>query len=40
VKFTKKSGGKTPSGEVLNEPFYEVHYDFVLQKEAAAKAAA
>jgi hydroxyquinol 1,2-dioxygenase len=40
VKFTKKSGGKTPTGEVLNEPFYEVHYDFVLQKEAAAKAAA
>jgi hydroxyquinol 1,2-dioxygenase len=39
VEFTKKSGGKTPTGETLNEPFYEVHYDFVLQKQAKAQAA-
>jgi len=40
VEFTKKSGGKTPTGEVLNEPFYEVRYDFVLQAQAKAKVAA
>ena len=39
VEFTKKSGGKTPTGEVLNEPFYEVRYDFVLQTKAQAQAA-
>lgn len=39
VEFTKKSGGKTPTGEVLNEPFYEVRYDFVLQAKAQAQAA-
>jgi hydroxyquinol 1,2-dioxygenase len=39
VQFTKKSGGKTPTGEVLNEPFYEVRYDFVLQAKAQAQAA-
>lgn len=39
VEFTKKSGGKTPTGEVLNEPFYEVRYDFVLQARAQAQAA-
>jgi hydroxyquinol 1,2-dioxygenase len=39
VEFTKKSGGKTPDGEVLNEPFFEVKYDFVLQKQAKAQAA-
>jgi hydroxyquinol 1,2-dioxygenase len=40
VDFVKKPGGKAPTGEVLDEPFYEVRYDFVLQREAAAKAAA
>ena len=40
VEFTKKSGGKTPTGETLNEPFYEVKYDFKLAKAAAAQKAA
>lgn len=39
VTFTKKSGGKTPTGETLNQPFYEVQYDFILQKLAKAQAA-
>jgi hydroxyquinol 1,2-dioxygenase len=39
VEFTKKSGGKAPNGETMNEPFYEVHYDFVLQRQAKAQAA-
>ena len=39
VEFMKKPGGKTPTGEVLNEPFYEVRYDFVLQAKAQAQAA-
>jgi hydroxyquinol 1,2-dioxygenase len=39
VEFTKKSGGKAPNGEMMNEPFYVVNYDFVLQKQAKAKAA-
>lgn len=39
VDFVKKSGGKAPNGEVLNEPFYEVKYDFVLKKQAKAQAA-
>jgi len=39
VEFTKKPGGKAPNGETLNEPFYVVNYDFVLQKQAKAKAA-
>jgi hydroxyquinol 1,2-dioxygenase len=39
VEFTKKSGGKAPTGETLDEPFYEVQYDFVLQKLAKAQAA-
>lgn len=40
VDFVKKPGGKAPTGEVLAEPFYEVRYDFVLQREASARAAA
>lgn len=39
VDFNKKPGGKTPTGETLNEPFFEVQYDFVLQKQAKAQAA-
>jgi hydroxyquinol 1,2-dioxygenase len=39
VDFKKKSGGKTPTGETLNEPFYVVEYDFVLKKLAKAQAA-
>jgi hypothetical protein len=34
------AGSKTPSGELMNEPFYVVHYDFVLDKKAQAAAAA
>lgn len=37
--FIKKEPGKAPNGEIVNTPYYEVHYDFVLQKLAAAKAA-
>jgi hydroxyquinol 1,2-dioxygenase len=40
VDFVKKSGGKTPTGEALTEPFYEVRYDFVLQRQAKAAEAA
>lgn len=39
VDFVKKPAGKAPTGETLKEPFYEVKYDFVLQKLAKAKAA-
>ncbi len=39
VDFTKKSGGKAPNGEMMSEPFYVVEYDFILQKQAKAKAA-
>jgi hypothetical protein len=38
TEFVKKpAGAKAPTGEAMREPFYEVHYDFVLQK-AATKA--
>ena len=40
VDFKKKDAGKAPSGETLSEPFYEVSYDFVLQKAAKAQQAA
>jgi hydroxyquinol 1,2-dioxygenase len=40
VEFTKKSGGKAPNGETVDGPFYVVEYDFVLQKQAKARAAA
>jgi hydroxyquinol 1,2-dioxygenase len=33
VEFVKKS----PTGEIISMPFYEVKYDFVLQKQAAAQ---
>jgi hydroxyquinol 1,2-dioxygenase len=40
VEFKKMpSGSKAPSGEIMNEPFYVVHYDFVLEKMAQAAAA-
>jgi hydroxyquinol 1,2-dioxygenase len=40
VDFVEKPAGNAPSGEVLDKPFYEVRYDFVLQKEEKkAKAA-
>jgi hydroxyquinol 1,2-dioxygenase len=41
VDFQKMpAGSKAPSGELMNEPFYVVHYDFVLEKQAQAAAAA
>lgn len=40
VEFEKKpAGSKAPNGEILNEPFYEVRYDFTLQRLAQAAAA-
>ena len=40
VEFKKMpAGSKAPSGEIMNEPFYVVHYDFVLEKMAQAAAA-
>jgi len=40
VAFEKKPAGATaPSGEVMNEPFYVVNYDFTLQRLPQAKAA-
>jgi hydroxyquinol 1,2-dioxygenase len=40
VDFVEKPAGKAPTGETVNTPFYQIHYDFVLQKEAKkAKAA-
>ena len=32
VDFVEQPPGKAPNGEVINEPWYEVRYDFVLQK--------
>jgi len=40
VEFVKKPPGKAPTGETVSTPFYEVKYDFVLQKQAQALAAA
>jgi hydroxyquinol 1,2-dioxygenase len=40
VEFVKKPPGKAPTGETVATPFYEVRYDFVLQKQAQALAAA
>ena len=40
VEFVKKPPGKTPTGETVSTPFYEVRYDFVLEKAAQALAAA
>ncbi len=41
VDFVQKPAGSTaPTGEVMNEPFYEVKYDFKLAKAAAAQKAA
>ena len=37
VEFVKKPAGKAPTGETITTPFYEVKYDFVLQKQAEAR---
>ena len=34
------AGTKAPTGETMNEPFYVVNYDFVLQAAAQAAIAA
>jgi len=40
VDFEKMpAGSKAPNGELMNEPFYVVPYDFVLEKRAQAAAA-
>lgn len=36
---TMPAGSRTPSGEILNEPFHVVNYDFVLARKAQAAAA-
>jgi hydroxyquinol 1,2-dioxygenase len=40
VEFVKKPAGKAPTGETVGTPFYEVRYDFVLERRAEALAAA
>ena len=40
VDFVKRPPGRAPTGEIMDAPFYEVRYDFVLQPQAAALAAA
>jgi hypothetical protein len=40
VEFVKNPPGKAPTGEVLSTPFYEVRYDFVLQRKTEALASA
>jgi len=40
VDFKKMpAGSKAPTGEIMNEPFYVVSYDFVLERKAQAAAA-
>ena len=40
VEFKKMPAGSTaPSGDIMNEPFYVVNYDFVLDRKAQAAAA-
>ncbi len=40
VEFKQRQPGKAPNGETINEPWFEVNYNFVLAKAADAKAAA
>jgi hydroxyquinol 1,2-dioxygenase len=40
VDFVKKPPGKASNGETVDTPFYEVKYDFVLERKQAALAAA
>jgi hydroxyquinol 1,2-dioxygenase len=40
VEFKKlPAGSKAPNGEIMNEPFYVVHFDFVVERMAQAAAA-
>jgi hydroxyquinol 1,2-dioxygenase len=40
VDFVERPPGKTPTGEILSTPYYEVRYDFVLEQQAQTLAAA
>ena len=40
VEFVKKPAGKASNGDMVDTPFYEVKYDFVLEQQQAALAAA
>jgi hydroxyquinol 1,2-dioxygenase len=40
TEFVKRPPGKAPNGEMVDTPFYEVKYDFVLEQQQAALAAA
>jgi hydroxyquinol 1,2-dioxygenase len=40
VEFVKRPPGKAPNGETVDTPFYEVKYDFILEKKHAATLAA
>lgn len=40
VGFEEQKPGKSPNGEVIDRPWYLVRYDFVLERAAAAAAAA
>jgi hydroxyquinol 1,2-dioxygenase len=40
VEFVKRPPGKAPNGEIVDTPFYEVKYDFILEQKQAALAAA
>jgi hydroxyquinol 1,2-dioxygenase len=40
VEFVKRPPGKAPNGETIATPFYEVKYDFVLERQQAALEAA
>jgi hydroxyquinol 1,2-dioxygenase len=39
VDFVKQPPGKAPNGETIDQPFYVVNYDFVLERQAKAAAA-
>jgi hydroxyquinol 1,2-dioxygenase len=39
VDFETKPAGTAPNGEKVDTPYYVIHYDFVLQKQAKAAAA-
>ena len=40
VEFVKRPPGRAPNGDMVDTPFYEVNYDFVLEQTQAALAAA
>jgi hydroxyquinol 1,2-dioxygenase len=40
VDFVQRPAGKAPNGEMVDTPFYEVKYDFVLEQQQQALAAA